>query len=165
MERLVDPTTKATPGTFLRAADDVTKTMKAATGNPRYQRLGQVLTPQETAAARRVTADVERGMRAKLPSVRADVETPAGVARSATPDIPDWLQRGMTFAQWALRARGQQLTPEIAKRSAQLQLDPSQFVDLMRANAPSQREAIIEALLQRQLPMAAAVGYERGGRE
>ena len=130
-------------GAFAQAVQEAGTLIKRATGQPRYEKISQVLTPEETSAVNRVLADVQRQQKAK--ALAGQVKAPA-LGISTPVENVGLLNRAYTLAKEVLGyiTRG---NAEKARESfAKLALDPQGMAAFMQAGPISSQRKFVAAL-------------------
>lgn len=121
-QRLQTPLDKERAGAFATAVENATATIKKSTGIPRYNKLSDVLTSQETATVNRVLADLKRANKAdelarklsQLPEGQTDV----------TKEIPNLLSRTVAILRAGVEHIQRGNTTEFNRRMSDLLLEP-----------------------------------------
>lgn len=121
-QRLQTPLDKERAGVFATAVENAASTIKKSTGIPRYNKLSDVLTTQETATVNGVLADLKRANKAdelarklaKLPEGQTDV----------TKEIPNLLSRTVAILRAGVEHIQRGNTTEFNRRMSDLLLEP-----------------------------------------
>ena len=128
---------KERAGVFANAVENATGTIKRATGAPRFENLGQVMTTQEVGTINNVLADLSR--KAKADEIAAKV----GFLESGTKDVagmvPPWIDRGVTVLKEGLRFLQKGNQKEFNARMAELMLNPQQMAQLLTEGVPKSK--------------------------
>lgn len=143
------------PAVFSQAMRDAPGTIKRAAGGPRFESLGDVLTPQQTGLLGGVKSSLEREA---LTNEQATLG--AQKARSILGDTfsptepPPWLHRAITTARFALEKIGVATKNKtLNELAAQIQ-DPATAAKLMREATPDQWKAMQSVIEATSMPTA-----------
>ena len=145
-------------GAFAQAVQEAGSTIKKATGQPRYEKLSQVLTADETAAVNRVLADVQRQQKGatlanqlKAPdmSLSSPVESVGLLNRAytLTKEVLGFITRGNaekareSFAKLALEPQGMAVFMQAGPITAQRKF----VAALNKVLTPEQQQVLIQA--------------------
>lgn len=163
-EKLVSATEKETPASFAQAVRNAPQTIKRATGEPRYEKLSEVLEPGELETVGRVLADVTRRSKAFNQPQRTNLYGGVNVAEETRPRLPNLLSRPAMIANFLLSAGGQRVEKEIDKLATDAYLNPSKLADILDKMPASQKNRLLDILQQTQPQMIAApvYGYSQG---
>lgn len=145
-DKLMPPTGKEASGTYLKALDEAPKTIKQATGFPRYKSLEQAVGPEQARQYKNIASDLERALQAQ----RMQSAT-GGVAKTIPgeiePMLPNMLSRPALIANAILKKIAKDVTPEYEERITKILLDPDELARVLSMPASNpQREAILGAL-------------------
>ncbi len=121
-QRLQTPLDKERAGVFATAVENAATTIKKSTGIPRYNKLSDVLTPQETATVNGVLADLKRANKADELSRKLS-QLPEGQA-DVTKEIPNLLSRTVAILRAGVEHIQRGNTTEFNRRMADLLLEP-----------------------------------------
>ena len=145
-------------GAFAQAVQEAGSTIKKATGQPRYEKMSQVLTADETAAVNRVLADVQRQQKGatlanqlKAPdmSLSSPVESVGLLNRAytLTKEVLGFITRGNaekareSFAKLALEPQGMAVFMQAGPITAQRKF----VAALNKVLTPEQQQVLIQA--------------------
>ena len=132
---------------YAQALRDAPGTLKRATGQPRYDELGEVLTPPQLGAATGVGEDLARtATHERL--ARAGMEKARELVGQVTPKVP---AAGMFSPHYSVaRAIINRIEGRVAGKSvdrlAEAMQNPQEMARLMEGMAPAQRTALAQAL-------------------
>jgi hypothetical protein len=136
-------------GVFAKAVDNAPKTMKAATGFPRFNKLGDVLEPAEVSAVDRVTQELmtnaaqkdlaQKGMQATGKILGAQIKPP---------QIPNPLYAPITYTNSILRFLTDKISDRTLNALASNMQNPAKMAELMRQAAPAERDIISKAFMK-----------------
>jgi hypothetical protein len=149
-KRFVSPTNQTTPGSYLRAIDEESKTVKTATGQPRID-FGDIFNPRERATIQEIGGLLERQLAAKNP-VQPTVLQGKDIASEATSSLPSILSRPVVIANWVIKtltSGHSSLESKIDKINAFRLLNPDKFVEAMQETPPTIRQQVFEQLAKR----------------
>lgn len=116
-------------GSFALAVENAAGTIKKATGAPRAQTLGGILTPDEIKAVNAVNADLQRAAKSGKLSTKAKM---GGVEIDESAELPQLLNRTAAIGNFLLKAIKKNAVDDIQKQGAQLFLDPQQLAVFMQ---------------------------------
>lgn len=98
------------------------------------------------------------------PIQRADLRGGVDIAPSAAHQIlPPWLSRPVTTTKWLAERYAGHIEPKIDRYMADLYQHPDQLAAVLRAQTkpPSRYDQIVQAILNRQAPVAAGVATQQ----
>jgi hypothetical protein len=134
---------------FAKAVDNAPKTMKAATGFPRFNKLGDVLEPVEVSAVDRVTKELmtnaaqkelaQKGMQATGKILGAQVKPP---------QIPNPLNSTITYTNSFLRALTGKVSDKTLNALATNMNNPAKLAQLMQQASAAERDLISKTMMQ-----------------
>lgn len=148
---------------YAQALRDAPGTLKRATGQPRYDELGEVLTPQQLGAAQNVGRDLSRSAEhGRLASL--GMERARDLVGQVAPKVP---AAGMFSPHYSvMRAIGNRLAGRVEGKSldmlADLMRDPQRLAKVMQSATPSQQAQIAQYLLTHQGGRAATIAGSLG---
>lgn len=116
-------------GAFATAVQNAASTIKRATGAPRYETLGGVLSESELRAANAVTADLQRAAKAGRLTGKARLGDEAG---DEIPELPNLLSRTAAVGNFLLRAIKKNAEDDIRRYATELFLDTQQLAIFMQ---------------------------------
>lgn len=116
-------------GSFATAVQNAASTIKRATGAPRYQTLGEVLSESELKAVNAITADLQRAAKAGKLTGKARLGDEAG---DEIPELPNLLSRTAAVGNFLLRAIKKNAEDDIRRYATELFLDPQQLAIFMQ---------------------------------
>lgn len=154
-DKLANAKDSETAMQFLKALDDVPKTMKKATGFPRYNNLEQVLQPAEAAGARGVGRELLRDNMAKRMSREVDLPGALVQESSGAPQLPNALWRPAMIANYMLRTLGTNANTEVNQAAAKILADPALLQKTLTLPAANAQRKAVEELMQRILTQQA----------
>lgn len=134
---------------FAQAVQDAGSLIKRATGQSRFEKVSQVLTPEETGAVNRVLADLTRLEQGK--AMAASVKTPE-YAPKAPLEGTGFLSRAYTVAKEVMQALSRGNKEEFEKKFTELALDPQAMAAFMQAGPITGQRKLIEAMNKRLSP-------------
>ena len=134
-EKLTNPTGTESPGVYLRAVDDAAKSMKTATGYPRFHSLTEAgLTKPEAKAVHDVARDLERHLSSLKPTQRTNLQGGVNVSKEVMPHLPSLLSRPIVISNWLLSHLGKSnIEPKIDQLATQLYLNPQMLSQALAA--------------------------------
>ena len=161
-DRMFSPRGDVTPGSFLRAISDETRTVKTATGQPR-QDFGQVLSKPQEQTVRNIGGLLERRWAADNP--RDPVRIGAhNVAEESVTALPNLLYRPAMIANFILRkvASGN-LENQVDELMAMQATNPRAFADALKQLPTNTSQSVINAMTSRQAMRNVGGGLLMGG--
>lgn len=144
-------------GTAMREAP---RTLKKATGQPRYQELGEVLTPQETSSAQAVAQDLARKDAYQRLAAKTRVSGGDVIPGNVGVALPNLLSRPAMVANFLMKQAGRSAEDLIARKAGQQYLHPQALAAALKDVQTPQRQAIINAIM-RKAGIPATVGAAR----
>lgn len=154
--------TSERPGVFANAMREAPRTLKKATGQPRFDSLDDVLTPEQAQAARSVLSDLARSSeREQL--TRAGASRAAEIVGEAVPGLPatgPLHQRYMIFKTIFNRLGGKLGDKELEILAREMQTPVSALKSM---EAAAKREAIAQSIRADRLGRAAVIGGVAAG--
>lgn len=151
------------PNVFAGAVENAPRTLKRATGQPRFEKLSDVLDPRQTQTVTNVLDDLKRTADyetlAKAGSEKAS-ELIGGIAPKA-PALGMFNPKYSVARSIAARVAGRVEGKSIDKLAEDM-LDPKKMADLMEAASAAQRQAIVQALTG-QRALGGTLGGTTGG--
>jgi hypothetical protein len=139
------------PATFATAVDEGARTIKRATGAPRYEELAEVLTKRQEGAIRGVVADLAReGKFEQL--AKAGGPKAREITGQLEPTLPasGMLNQGYSIARAIFNRLSGKLEGAALDRMSKAMETPQGALEVMKkAGVPSaQRSAVVEAMLR-----------------
>lgn len=134
---------------FAQAVQDAGSLIKRATGQARFEKVSQVLTPEETKAVNRVLADLTRLEKAKTLASGAKVPE---YAPKAPLEGTGFLSRAYTVAKEVMQALSRGNKEEFEKKFIDLAMDPQAMAAFMQAGPITTQRKLIEAMNKRLSP-------------
>lgn len=136
---------------FAQAVEESSSLIKKATGLPRYDKLSQVLTPEETGAVNRVLADLQRQSSANTLAGK----TTAPVYKGATPlEGLGLLNQAYTLAKEALGYLARGKRAEFENKFTELALDPQGMAVFIQSGPITNQRKFVEAINKSLSPQA-----------
>jgi hypothetical protein len=134
---------------FAQAVQDAGSLIKRATGQARFEKVSQVLTPEETGAVNRVLADLTRLEQGK--TLAGGVKAPE-YAPKAPLEGTSLLSRGYTIAKEVMQALSRGNKEEFEKKFIQLAMNPQAMAAFMQAGPITTQRKLIGAMNKRLSP-------------
>lgn len=134
---------------FAQAVQDAGSLIKRATGQARFEKVSQVLTPDETSAVNRVLADLTRLEQGK--TMAGAVKTPE-YAPKAPLEGTGFLSRAYTVAKEVMQALSRGNKEEFERKFTELALNPQAMAAFMQAGPITTQRKLIEAMNKRLSP-------------
>jgi hypothetical protein len=146
-------------GVFAKAIEDAPRTIKRATGQQMFDKLENVLQPQEATTVKQIAEELARkdafGRLSRGTSLSGKDAIPGQVGLP----LPNLLSRPAMIANFMLRHAGKGAEDKIAKVAANQYLNPQVLADSLK-DVPPRYRPMIEALMQ-QAPAAAGTATGR----
>jgi hypothetical protein len=120
-------------GSFAAAVENAAGTIKRSTGQPRFEKLSDVLTPKEVQSVRSVLKDLSRQQQAAKKGAGPAAE--AGVVDVAS-KVPPWFSAGVTVLKTVLGSVQDKNNAKFNKALTDLMLEPQQMAQLMSSLSP-----------------------------
>lgn len=149
LDKLRTPLDQERAGAFGLAVRDAATTIRRSTGEPRFEKLGQVISKQAERDVNSVLADLTRAQRA----IDSGKKTSLGsLTLDNTPELPNLLSRPALIVNSVLRAVKGDSVEELNRRAAELFLNPQAFATFMSAVPKSKAQTIVTAMYGRLTP-------------
>jgi hypothetical protein len=162
--KLASPIASERPAMFAQALRDAPGTLKRATGNSRYDELGQVLSAREVGAARNVLAELNRGEQYSRQATagRQEAQKILGL-EFKTHEPPGILHRGVMVARTLLERLQGKATEKTLQQLAIDMQNPKRAAELMELAGQDGPALAAWAKVQTQAKrVGSAVGGARG---
>ncbi len=143
-------------GVFAKAVEEAPRTIKRATGQQMFDKLEDVLQPQESQAVRQVAAELARQDAMKRGARMTSLSGADAIPGKVGLPLPNLLSRPAMIANFVMGKLGQSAEEKIAQEAAKQYLNPAQFVE-GQANVPARYQPMIEALMRQASPQAAGM--------
>lgn len=149
LDKLRTPLDQERAGAFGLAVRNAATTIRKSTGEPRFEKLGQVISKQAEKDVNSVLADLTRAQRA----IESGKKTSLGsLTLDNTPELPNLLSRPALLVNSVLRAVKGDSVEELNRRAAELFLNPEAFATFMSAVPKSKVQSIANAMYGRLTP-------------
>jgi hypothetical protein len=137
-------------GKFASAVDDSASLIKRTTGTPRYEKLSDFLTPEQTASVERVRADLARNQKAieAGKGVKQDGEK----AFSGAEMVPGLLSKTVTLAKTVLDILKNGSQKELDAKVSELMLEPQKLADFLEYLPKKDTENIFASIMAKMSP-------------
>ena len=146
------------PTVFANAVRNAPQTIKKATGQPRYDDLTKVLTPQQMASVETVSGELMRDAERAALGKGVNANQVFGIAEEGKTAIrlPNLISRPATVTNWVMHIIGQGADEAIAKDMAALMVkNPLAFSQKYLKDVPmTVRGQVFQDLVQRYRPVA-----------
>ena len=159
-------------GSFALAVREAASTIKRASGEARFEKLSQVLTPKQEATINNVVSDLQRASKAKQLAARARA---TGIDADEA-ELPQLLNRTAAITNAVLRALKRNAVSDMNREMAKLFADPKAMAAFM-SSAPKSRvkdfvnsfypkltpenQAIFDSIVEVQAPVRALMTEEQ----
>lgn len=136
-------------GVFAQAMRDAPRTLKQATGNPRYEEIAQVLLPKQVRALDNVESELAR-LRGVKQQASLGADRAKDVVGTAFEPIepPSFLNRGVTLLRAALERSQRGTSKKTLEELAEEMQSPEKVRRLLTEVKPAERLSLLEALKQ-----------------
>jgi len=137
---------KERAASFAAAVENAASIIKRSTGQNRFQKLDEVLTPQQIGDINKVLVDVQR---------KAKAEDLAGLSRvegQTTVEIPQLLNRYASITNAVLKALKKDATLDINRFAADLVLDPPKLAAFIEGIPANKMQSIMTSFMSRLSP-------------
>lgn len=149
---------------FAKAVDDAPKTLKNATGFPRFNKLDEVLDKTEVSAVDRVVNELMTDAAQKQLAQKGSTATAKILgAQVKPPQIPNPLSPTITYANSALRFLTGKISDKTLDALAVNMNNPAKMAQLMRQANAAERDLIGKAFMKAATQGAVNVGARQGG--
>lgn len=141
---------------FAQAARDAPGTIKRSTGQPMFDKLSQVLTPEQEGVVNAITGDLSR--KAQYEGLAKGTNLTGGTSISELNGVkaPNMLSRPAMVANFILKKFGAGADEKINKLAGEQYLNPKLLAQALKDVPKSERALFIEAILSRARPGAIA---------
>jgi hypothetical protein len=146
-EKLVSATEKETPASFAQAVRNEVQTIKKATGQPRYNDLTEILTPDEVKIVKDVLADVTRKSKSITLDQRTNLQGGMNVAEESRPHGPVLWSRPVSIMNWLLGGAARRAEGKVDKMAAEQMLGPKSLADFLSQSKTPQAQALLLKLI------------------
>jgi len=134
---------------FAQAVQDAGSLIKRATGQARFEKVSQVLTPEETGAVNRVLADLTRLEQGKTLAGKAQAPE---YAPKAPLEGTSLLSRAYTVAKEVMQALSRGNKEEFERKFIELAVNPQAMAAFMQAGPITTQRKLIKAMNKRLSP-------------
>jgi hypothetical protein len=140
-------------GSFALAVREAASTIKKASGEARFTKLEEVLTPKQNAIITNVVEDIKRASNAKKLAARARA---VGIDANEA-ELPQLLNRTASIANAILRALKRDAIPEMNREMARLFANPKELATFMSSIPKSRTKDFVNAVFPRLTPENQAI--------
>ncbi len=137
---------KERAASFAAAVENASSIIKRSTGQSRFQKLDEVLTPKQISDINKVLVDVQRKAKAE------DLASMSRVAGQATTEIPQLLNRYATITNAGLKLLKKDVTDDINRYAADLVLNPPKLAAFIEGIPTNKMQSIVSAMMSRLTP-------------
>lgn len=134
---------------FAQAVQDAGSLIKKATGQSRFQKVSEVLTPEETKSVNRVLADLQRLEKGK--AMAGKVNVPSYAPEPPLQDV-NLLSRPVTIAKEVLQYLSRGSKEDFEKKFIELTMDPQALAVFLQAGPITGQRKLIEAMNKKLSP-------------
>lgn len=155
---------------FAQAIADAPRTIKTATGRAVAKDLGDVLAPKDVQTVEGIIKDLARNQATKKLAGRTSIAGADAVPGDVGGHLPNLLYRPAMVANYVMKKMGASAEDLIGQSAATQHLDKAEFAKALRlipqlvpmgAHPPSRYDQIVQAILNRQAPVAAGVATQQ----
>lgn len=131
---------------FAAAVENGANIIKRSTGQNRFQKLDEVLTPQQIGDINKVMVDVQRKAQAE------ELASFSKVAGQQTPELPTLLNRYATITNVVLKLIKKDVTDDINRYAADMMLNPEKLAAFIEGVPKNKMQSIVTAFMSRLTP-------------
>lgn len=136
-------------GSFAQAVQDSASLIKKSTGQPRYTKVEQLLSPQEMGSVNKVIADLRRQ---ELALTQGKSVTAPGFSQEAPLQGVNLLSRPITLAKEVLQALTRGTKEQFNRKMAEMLSDPQALAAFLQSGPISGQRKLAEAINKRLDP-------------
>lgn len=140
-------------GSFALAVREAASTIKRASGEARFQKLEEVLTPKQDAIIKNVVEDLQRASKAKKLAARARA---VGIDADEA-ELPQLLNRTAAITNAILRALKRNAVSDMNREMAKLFADPQAMAAFMSSAPKSRVKDVVNAIYPKLTPENQAI--------
>lgn len=140
-------------GSFALAVREAASTIKRASGEARFQKLEEVLTPKQDAIIKNVVEDLQRASKAKKLAARARA---VGIDANEA-ELPQLLNRTAAITNAVLRALKRNAVSDMNREMAKLFADPQAMAAFMSSAPKSRVKDFVNAIYSKLSPENQAI--------
>ena len=140
-------------GMMANAVRESARTLKKATGQPRFDQLNEVLNPQEMGKVQQVASELAKSDAYKRLAHQTSLSGRDAIPGDLGVPLPNLLYRPAMIANFMMKHVAKGAEEKIGKLAAQQYLNPPEFAKAMQS-IPPRYQPMIDALMQ-QLPAVA----------
>jgi len=131
---------------FAAAVENGASIIKRSTGQNRFQKLSEVLTPQQISDINKVLVDVQRKAKSE------ELASMSKVAGQQAYELPQLLNRYATITNTVLKLLKKDATDDINRYAADMLLDPPKLAAFIEGIPTNKMQSIITAFMSRLTP-------------
>lgn len=161
-DKLVSATEKETPSTFANAIRNELQTIKRATGQPRYDELSQIMTPEEVSKITSVLQDVQRKSRTFNIPQKTNLFGGVNVAEETRPHLPNLLSRPAMIANFLLKSRTNDIEKLVDQIASRAYLNPDELAGILAQLPTAKRNAALRGILDSRNPIIPGLPVQAG---
>jgi hypothetical protein len=140
---------KERAGVFANAVDNAYQTIKSSSGQTRYTKLEDILTPSEVSTVNKVLADVQRQAKADTLASKSLVQN-ANEAGGIT--LPSLLSRPAQLLNYVMKKVKSDANDEINILASQMMLDPKQLDTFISSIPKENTPTVVKAFMSKMSP-------------
>lgn len=148
---------KERAGVFATAVDNAARTIKNATGNPRYDKLSQVLTENETKTVNSVLADLNR--LAKSQELAKKGREMTDIQPNLSGEVPSLISRPIAVMRSILQHIQRGNSAAFNERLADLMLDPAAMAKFMSESVPKNKVSELTTAMMKMMNYPTRVAF------
>lgn len=155
---LITSTEKESAAPFLTAKREAPRTIKRATGQSIYDKLSDILTPEQVKGVEKVADELVNMQRYK--DIGAKTKSPYGVlTEEAKLQIAPMLERNVMIANAMLRRLGRRATPEYEKVAWGIMKDPNEMIKLLsKPDSDKKKQLLLNVIREMSISASAQAG-------
>lgn len=140
---------KERAGAFATAVQNAASTIKRSTGQARFNKLDEILTPKEIETVDKVLADLQRKANAEQLAAQS---TAKQLSLEGGIETPNLLNRAASITNAVLKAVKKDATVEINKLAAEMMLDPRKLAAFIDGVPKQNADIILKAFVNKLNP-------------
>lgn len=148
---------KERAGVFAEAVLNAPQTIKKSTGQARYTKLDEILTPKEVQSVDKVIADLSR--QAKSESLAA--QSRAGEHGAGEAELPNLLSKTASITNFVLKKIRQDANKDLNSLAADMMLNPAKLAAFIEGVPADKTNTIVKAFLGKLTPEMRASFIQR----
>lgn len=157
-EKMISPTEKETPGSYLAALRNEQKLIKEATGYQKGSSVGDIFNAKESALANRLAAELEMELYKQRMGKEVTLQGATKPASNLEPQLPNLLMRESMIANYLLKTLAKDANMPVNIAVQQILADPKMVSSILKQIKPKHRSGVLKAM--RNSTLATATGIQ-----